>query len=125
MVSALKNFGHAWRRPGGFRRVTWSPLVCLGCGAFAVCMLASMPSSHAQVFTVGAASATGKLPAFHPTDVQLKDVRLDERSRQLLIRVLTSEQGFAARPIPRGGKGVQLHANGALTPDGRLSKGPV
>ena len=77
-----------------------------------------MPSSHAQVFTVGAASATGKLPVFHPTDVQLKDVRLDERSRQLLIRVLTSEQGFAARPIPRGGKGVQLHANGALTPDG-------
>ncbi|MHB1022991.1 MAG: hypothetical protein ACYC46_13840 [Acidobacteriaceae bacterium] len=75
------------------------------------------PFASSQVFVVGAESATGKLPAFHPTEVPLQAERLTPQTRQQLIRLLTAEQGFASRPIPRGSKGVTLQANGALSPD--------
>lgn len=73
--------------------------------------------SAAQVFVVGAKSATGTMPAFHPTNVELDTMPLEIRTGQLLIRLLSSEQGFAARPLPMGGKGLILRANGELSPD--------
>ena len=53
-----------------------------------------------------------------PTNVPLGKGELDARTRQELIRVLQSEQGFAMRPFPRGHKGLTLEANGKLTPAG-------
>jgi hypothetical protein len=53
-----------------------------------------------------------------PTKVQLTKSELDPKTRQELIRVLQSEQGFAMRPFPRGHKGLSLVANGKLEPAG-------
>ena len=83
---------------------------------FLLCLF--WPSSAvAQVFVVGAKSAIGTMPAFHPTNVELETMPLTLRSGQELIRALSSEQGFAARPLPMGDKGVVLRANGDLSPD--------
>ncbi len=71
----------------------------------------------AQVFVVGAKTATGTMPAFHPTDVELETMPLTVNGAQALLRALSSEQAFAARPLPMGSKGVILHANGDLLPD--------
>ncbi|MHB1698725.1 MAG: alpha/beta hydrolase [Acidobacteriaceae bacterium] len=64
-----------------------------------------------------AKSAIGTMPAFHPTNVELETMPLTLRGGQELIRALSSEQGFAARPLPMGGKGIVLRANGDLSPD--------
>ena len=53
-----------------------------------------------------------------PTHVPLPQSELDAKTRQELIRVLESEQGFAMRPFPRGHKGLTLVANGDLNPAG-------
>lgn len=119
-MMARKPFaGSTWFRPGGCRRATWSGLFRSACFSFAlaapVFLLNDFASS--QVFVVGAESAAGKLPPFHQTDVKLQSERLTPQTRQQLIRLLTAEQGFASRPIPRGSKGVMLRANGPLSPD--------
>jgi hypothetical protein len=70
----------------------------------------------AQVFTVGMKTATADVTTeFHPTRVDLPKEPLDEKGRQELIRNLESEQGFAHRELPLGA-GMQLVANGTLTP---------
>ena len=70
----------------------------------------------AQVFTVGMRTATADVTTeFHPTRVELPKEPLDEKGRQELIRNLESEQGFAHRELPLGA-GMQLVANGTLTP---------
>jgi hypothetical protein len=53
-----------------------------------------------------------------PTHVLLSKMPLDARTRQEVIRVMESEQGFAMRPFPRGHKGLTLIANGKLEPAG-------
>jgi hypothetical protein len=53
-----------------------------------------------------------------PTKVELPKGMLDEKSRLDLIRTLSSEQGFAMRPFPKGHKGLTLEANGKLEPAG-------
>ncbi|MGB6689418.1 MAG: hypothetical protein WBE76_16415 [Terracidiphilus sp.] len=53
-----------------------------------------------------------------PTHVQLSKTPLDAKTRQELIRLMQSEQGFAMRPFPKGHKGLTLNANGTLDPAG-------
>ena len=53
-----------------------------------------------------------------PTHVPLTKSELDAKARLDLIRVLSSEQGFAMRPFPRGHRGLTLKANGKLEPVG-------
>jgi hypothetical protein len=53
-----------------------------------------------------------------PTSVPLTESELDPKTRQELIRVMQSEQGFAMRPFPRGHKGLTLVANGKMNPAG-------
>jgi hypothetical protein len=53
-----------------------------------------------------------------PTNVPLEKSELDAKTRLELIRVMQAEQGFAMRPFPMGHKGLNLEANGKLTPAG-------
>jgi hypothetical protein len=53
-----------------------------------------------------------------PTHVDLPKSPLDPKTRQEVIRLMQSEQGFAMRPFPRGHKGLTLVANGKLEPAG-------
>jgi hypothetical protein len=53
-----------------------------------------------------------------PTHIDLSKLPLDAKTRQEVIRVMQSEQGFAMRPFPRGHKGLTLNANGKLDPAG-------
>ncbi len=55
---------------------------------------------------------------FTPTRVTLPDGEMTERGRRELIRLFEAEQGFAHRPLPMGGAGLTLIANGKLTPNG-------
>lgn len=72
----------------------------------------------AQVFTVSPEKIEGHYLEFHPTHIDLPTQPLSERGRQELIRFLTSEQGFAMRPLPLASKGLTLHANGDMQPSG-------
>ena len=53
-----------------------------------------------------------------PTHVELPKMDLDAKTRQEVIRIMQSEQGFAMRPFPKGHKGLTLVANGKLDPAG-------
>lgn len=68
--------------------------------------------------TNGNGTVDRRFAQIKPTNVPLGKGELDARTRQELIRVLQSEQGFAMRPFPRGHKGLTLEANGKLTPAG-------
>lgn len=79
-------------------------------------LLAIVPHGRAQVFVVGEKTATSEIKTdFVPTDLPLPDGKLGERGKRELIRLLEAEQGFAHRSLPIG-PGVQLQANGPLTP---------
>ena len=79
-------------------------------------VLSAAPNMCAQVFTVGMKTATADVNTdFHPTRIDLPKEPLDEKGRQELIRDLESEQGFAHRELPLGA-GLQLVANGTMTP---------
>jgi len=58
------------------------------------------------------------IPPFKPTDVKLDTLKLTPRGHRELITAFTAEQGFARRPLPLDPKGLTLHANGALRPEG-------
>ena len=99
-------------------------LVAGGCS-----LLLSLNSSlaRAQAITIdthtGANKGNGgtvdrRFAQIQPTNVALTKSELDAKTRQELIRVLQSEQGFAMRPFPMGHKGLTLEANGKLNPAG-------
>ena len=99
------------------------PLGLLCCAALALLVA----PAHAQVITVntsGKAPVTANSPVdrryaqITPTHVPLPNSILDAKTRQELIRLLQSEQGFAMRPFPRSHKGLLLKANGKLKPAG-------
>ena len=96
------------------RRSQISPLAgCLLCG---LVLSGQRLQLRAQVFTVGMKTATADVTTeFHPTRVELPKEPLDVKGRQELIRDLESEQGFAHRELPLGA-GMQLIANGTMTP---------
>ena len=101
------------------RRSQMSPIAgALLCGV----ALWSGPAVSAQVFTVGMKTATADVTTeFHPTRVELPKEPLDVKGRQELIRDLEAEQGFAHRELPLGA-GMQLIANGNMTPNDEAYK---
>lgn len=70
----------------------------------------------AQVFTVAPEGIDGKYLDFRPTNIAISTVPLTNHNREDLLRFLTSEQGFAMRPLPIAT--VTLHANGPMSPSG-------
>jgi hypothetical protein len=102
---------------------------CRLAGLAAVSGLAAMTiaTAHGQAITIdthtgNATTANGtvdrRYAQIQPTNVPLEKGELDAKTRQELIRVLQSEQGFAMRPFPMGHKGLTLEANGKLKPAG-------
>ncbi len=73
-------------------------------------------SAQADVFVVQSEHQQ-QIP-FKSTDVKLDTVKLTPRGHRELITAFTAEQGFARRPLPLDPKGLTLHANGALRPEG-------
>jgi hypothetical protein len=76
---------------------------------------AAFPSA-AQVFTVTPEGIDGKYLDFQPTNIAISTVPLTNHNREDLLRFLTSEQGFAMRPLPVAT--ITLHANGPMSPSG-------
>ena len=62
------------------------------------------------------ASVDRRFAQIEPTKVDLSKAPLDPKTRQEVIRIMQSEQGFAMRPFPKGRKGLTLEANGKLEP---------
>jgi hypothetical protein len=74
---------------------------------------------HAQVLTVESTHVDRQYSQVSPTQVALSSNKMTGKTRQELIRILTAEQGFAMRPLPRGHRGLTLQANGPLEPAGQ------
>jgi hypothetical protein len=74
--------------------------------------------SQGRATTDGHATVDRRFAQVEPTHVDLSKAELDPKTRQELIRVMQSEQGFAMRPFPKGHKGLTLVANGKLEPAG-------
>jgi len=88
--------------------------VMLACFGFAV-------SAHGQAITISTKqveTSDRRFAQVEPTKVDLPKQPIDARGHQDILRVLSFEQGFAMRPLPRGKKGLTLAANGKLTPIG-------
>ena len=85
----------------------------------AVAFALAGPSSFAQtqVFIVQTEHQQS-LPTFQATHVNFDQRKLTPRSRRELIMAFQAEQGFARRPLPLDTKGLLLHANGDLKPNG-------
>jgi hypothetical protein len=95
-----------YRRPAGFS------LLAAFC---ALPLLATLPL-RAQVFTVEAEHVEKHYTEFAPTHVRYPEQPLNQLGRELLIRFMQSEQGFAMRPLPIAN--LDLHANGHMDPTG-------
>ncbi len=81
-------------------------------------LCASTQFVRAQVFVVSTEQIEGRFLQFQPTHVELPRMHAGPFTRDALQRTLASEQGFAMRPLPLASKGLQLVANGPLTPAG-------
>jgi hypothetical protein len=91
---------------------------CCAIGLVASHALSQKSQAGGDVFVVGQATATdGLVTDFQPTRVELSQKLLDERGRRELVRMLEAEQGFAHRAIPLGAPGLELVANGKMSPD--------
>jgi len=91
----------------------------------AALLLALIPAlALSQAITINTSSNTAgvgidrRYAQIDPTHVDLPQQQIDARGHQEILRILTAEQGFAMRPLPRGKKGLSLAANGKLTPAG-------
>ena len=73
---------------------------------------------RAQVFVVSTEQIEGRFLQFQPTHVELPRMHAGPFTQAALERTLASEQGYAMRPLPLASKGLQLVANGPLTPAG-------
>jgi hypothetical protein len=94
------------------------PLATLLAGG-AVSLVCFTTPLVAQVLVVGPGSENSRYATIQPTNIALSTDRLTGKTKQELIRVLDAEQGFAMRPIPKGGHGLVIHANGPLDPNGK------
>ena len=74
--------------------------------------------ARAQVFTVSTEQIEGRFLAFQPTHVDLPKMHAGPFTQEALMRTLGSEQGFAMRPLPLASKGLELVANGPMSPTG-------
>jgi hypothetical protein len=98
------------------------PITTCGWILSALCAVAWMATARAQVFVVGEKTAMADVSTeFHRTHVELTATPIGERGRQLLIRDLTAEQGFAHRALPLGTE-MTLVANGNMQPSGDAYK---
>ena len=98
-------------------RVTCLCVLALSCGALAHGQAITV-NTHTGNISNGSSTVDRRYQQITPTSIQLSNTALDAKTRQELIRVLQSEQGFAMRPFPRGHKGLTLEANGKLNPAG-------
>ena len=104
--------------------VLYVAIPCVAAALFAALPAASQITINTKTGTVtnGSTGTIGtidrRFAQIKPTNVPLTKTDLDARSRQELIRLMQSEQGFAMRPFPRGHKGLTLVANGKLEPAG-------
>jgi hypothetical protein len=74
-------------------------------------------SAQSQVFIVQSEHQKTE-PPFQATHVKFDNRKLTTRDRRELIVAFTAEQGFARRTLPLDPKGLTLHANGDLKPEG-------
>ena len=86
--------------------------------AMAVAGMLPAPAARAQVFTVSTEQIEGRFLQFQPTHVELPKMHAGPFTQEALQRTLASEQGFAMRPLPLASRGLQLVANGPLSPTG-------
>ncbi len=95
------------------------PPVCFRsmCLVGAALACAALPSL-AQVFTVSTEQIEGRFLQFQPTHVDLPKMHAGPFTWDNLQRTLASEQGYAMRPLPLASRGLDLTANGPLTPSG-------
>ena len=105
---------------GGSKSMTMQAAVL---GGFALALGCGCATLAQQVILVNTApSTTGSIDRryaqIEPTKVDLPKQPIDARGHQDILRSLVAEQGFAMRPFPRGKKGLNLAANGKLTPTG-------
>lgn len=84
--------------------------------ALAGCFLPAL--SPAQVMTVGTEQIEGRFLQFQPTHIDLPTMHAGPLTLENLERTLSSEQGYAMRPLPLASRGLQLVANGAMSPAG-------
>ena len=86
-----------------------------------ILLLAGTSAAWSQAITISTKETPGidrRYAQIESTKVDLPKDQIDARGHQEILRVLTAEQGFAMRPLPRGKKGLTLVANGKLTPNG-------
>jgi hypothetical protein len=97
---------------------TWAAIA----GLMGVCVQAQVVTidSQGRAITDGSkgASVDRRFAQIEPTQVALDRSELDAKTRLEVIRIMSSEQGFAMRPFPKGHKGLTLEANGKLEPAG-------
>ena len=95
--------------------------VLLRTGLVAICLAAAGTFAGAQAITISSKPGPvidRRYAQIEPTKVALPESQIDARGHQDILRILTAEQGFAMRPLPRGKKGIILTANGPLNPAG-------
>ncbi len=73
---------------------------------------------RAQVFTVTTEQVEGRFLKFEPTHVDLPKMHAGPFTVEALERSLEAEHGYAMRPLPLASKGLELVANGPLSPAG-------
>jgi hypothetical protein len=101
----------------GFRlRGAFQPVALLASG-LGILHAGSAALAQTQVFVVETEHQKN-IPPFQPTHVALDDRKLTPRGHRELITAFAAEQGFARRPLPLDSRGLLLHANGDLKPDG-------
>ena len=89
------------------------PAVAASC---ALSLLVAAAPLRAQVFTVEAEHVEKHYTEFPPTHVRYSSEPMTTVGREILIRFMQSEQGFAMRPLPIAN--LNLHANGHMDPTG-------
>ncbi|MCU1313556.1 MAG: hypothetical protein JWM54_1313, partial [Acidobacteriaceae bacterium] len=101
----------------GFRlRRAIQPVALLASG-LGILHAGSAALAQNQVFIVESEHQKN-IPPFQPTHVTLDQRKLTPRGHRELITAFAAEQGFARRPLPLDSRGLMLHANGDLKPDG-------
>ncbi len=95
------------------------PILCWSLRLFAFgSFLAAGLTCRAQVFVVSTEQVEGRFLQFQPTHVELPKMHAGPFTSENLQRTLASEQGYAMRPLPLASKGLDLVANGPMSPTG-------